>query len=283
MKRTFSFIITLSMLLSMVPLFAFADAGDHSFDGTSKTFGFSYEGVGLSGTYTVCSDCGKYARYDVTCGFTTETVYDVFPINYESLASKLAIQDWGVDDCDGDGNNDTLVVPAYPSGVGRKDILGYTSPGVPNYDNSGNLQLVVYPEYFRVDSGDVYSSSERPYPSTFSYSAGFGSIYVSGLDFTVRGSSTKNNYFRIYSNYSFTAPVTGLYLVNSKQTYSSGSYYSDGVKGSRSVDALALNKHLGAGSSSSIPISNPNYAYVYTTSVSDRTNIPTTYLSLIHI
>ena len=180
-----------------------------------------YHLVGNYWDFYKCNTCGKWAYLSGVAGLKLLSAGDQAIIN---AADANAILNFAF--------NNGHLIPAEkaPSGIGRKDLPGYASDdGTPNYNSSGELQIVVYPSVSYYDSSlkqDIYLD----YPFDF---------HVSYNDYIVfyKNNNVKYTYFNNSGNtsgslhfgfkYKFEAPLSGYYYISSKQKIVSKPSYND--------------------------------------------------------
>lgn len=191
-KRFLSIILTVFLVLSMLPYAAFADN-----DITCPACGGSVtkRTMRLVATHTdfyKCDSCGRWAYLNTVGGFELLSVGDSQILDAADSNSLIEFS-----------FNDGKLYKATkaPSGIGGKDLPGYAGEGVPNYNSSGAITIMVEPYALGASNDGNFFKN----PSKFT-------VYHLGSS----GSGTKYyNDAWCGAIYKFIAPVDGVYYVGS--------------------------------------------------------------------
>ena len=215
-KRIFSIFLAVAMIFCFLPLSAYADEHQHTFENKH-----GYDLSNLPDGYSIpckiyespCSDECGYSLYswDVfglsgqfvdKSGTSGLTVYQHYREWFEKIYGKNATAK----------KYETGGGSAGTGGAGRNPS-GYSGTGVPTYNADGEYQLAVYP------SLSFTGSKYQDYPADLTYGTNSAAWKVSGLSLSGRAVGAYSDKVQLYYKYELKGiSVPGLYYIKTKQS-----------------------------------------------------------------
>ena len=251
-KRIFSIFLAVAMIFCIIPLSAYADEHQHTFENKH-----GYDLSNLPEGYSI--PCKIYeSPCSSECGYSLYS-WDVFGLSGQFVdktgTSGLVVyqhyREWFEKIY---GRNATAKQyqtgggSAGTGGVGRNPS-GYSGTGVPSVAANGEIQYTVYPEL------GITPSTLASYPTKFEKatkgSSDFVNVSVNGLacDISSSFSSWKSNYVSVYAQFSLTAPVSGYYYIASEQRYCTNILLKSLSFGYCRISERAISSNYSAGDS----------------------------------
>ena len=215
-KRIFSIFLAVAMIFCIIPLSAYADEHQHTFENKH-----GYDFSNLPEGYSI--PCKIYeSPCSSECGYSLYS-WDVFGLSGQFVdktgTSGLVVyrhyREWFEKIY---GRNATA--KKYETGGGSagtggagRNPSGYSGTGVPTYNADGEYQITVYPSL-----SPVGSSYLEDYPVDTTYNTNYASWNISGLTVSGRAVGTRSDRLTMAYAYKIVKPsISGLYYIKTKQ------------------------------------------------------------------
>lgn len=211
-KRLVSIILTVFLVLSMMPFAAFADNAIVCPACGGEVIKKPYHLVGNYWDFYKCNTCGKWAYLSGVAGLKLLSAGDQAIIN---AADANAILNFSF--------NNGHLIPAEkaPSGIGRKDLPGYSDEkGTPAVDAEGyptatyTMLLDGYDTSAGCDTVNVHSTTNTTNPGSWYQYANGGFSGSNGNVSVYCAYENGSPYVNASVSYYYVAPVTGYYTIN---------------------------------------------------------------------